>query len=80
MPCREIASHVKEAFWEIVVEYSEKGGARCTFKWDRGHLFDHAAAVNFFEPCVVSPMATVVAVRHFCAACLHTWTIIRSPA
>ena len=59
---REIASHVKEDFWEIVTEYSEDGGRRCTFKWDRGHLFDHAVATAFYQPCVLSPLATVLAV------------------
>lgn len=54
---------MKESFWEIVVVYSEEGGKRCTFKWERGRLFDHAAAVVFYQPCVLNPTATVLAVR-----------------
>lgn len=61
---------MKESFWEIVVEYSEAGGKRCSFKWERGHLFDHAAAVAFFQPCVMNPTASVLAVGASVACCI----------
>jgi len=59
---REIRDHVKEDFWEIVVNYSEESGRSCTFHWNRGRLFDHATAVALYEPCVDDPLATVIAV------------------
>ena len=59
---REIRDHVKEDFWEIVVNYSEESSRGCTFHWNRGRLFDHATAVALYEPCVDDPLATVVAV------------------
>ena len=61
--CREIRDHVKEDFWEIVVNYSEQSGRSCTFHWNRGRLFDHATAVALYEPCVDDPLATVLKVR-----------------
>lgn len=62
--CREIQSFVTEPFWEIKVAYKAPDGkGACDFHWERGRLFDHAAAVMLYEPCVDSPLATVLRVR-----------------
>ncbi len=62
--CREIQSHVKEDFWEIVVNYREEGGRGCTFHWNRGRLFDLASATILYMPCLDDPLATVIKVRY----------------
>lgn len=64
LACREIQSFVTEPFWEIKVGYKAPNGkGACDFHWGRGRLFDHAAAVMLYEPCVDNPLATVLRVR-----------------
>jgi len=38
-----------------------------TRRWARGRLFDHAAAVMLYEPCVEQPTATVLKVWFRCS-------------
>eukprot|EP00884_Botryococcus_braunii_P013362 jgi/Botrbrau1/22026/Bobra.0024s0040.1 len=57
----DIRAHVAEAFWFIHVAYRD-GTKACDFKWDRGHLFDHAAAFLLYEMCIETPMARVLSV------------------
>lgn len=45
-------------------------------RWARGRLFDHAAAVMLYEPCVEQPTATVQKVNSGCRPSKIGWSEI----
>ncbi len=60
---------ILEPFWYIDMQYQEDGvvggggtGA-CTFKWDRGRVFDHSTCFVLFDLCVADGTAVVVSVE-----------------
>lgn len=57
-------AHIPWDFWSIVMEYAH-GGVRCTFKWQRGRLFDEHVARVMHSMCVDAKLATVTKVCIF---------------
>ena len=58
---REIQAHEPEPFWYIALEWRHEQRT-ISFTWDRGRLFDHFAALLFYEPCALNPEVTITQV------------------
>ena len=50
-----------EPFWYITLEWRHEQQT-ISFTWDRGRIFDHFAALLFYEPCALNPQATITQV------------------
>lgn len=55
---------MSEPFWFIHVAHQSPDGKSCSFKWDRGHLFDLDVATILYEACVEDQEAHVLQVMH----------------
>lgn len=58
---REIAAHIPEPFWHIVMTYREPS-SNVQFQWARGRLYDHTCATILYERTCAQPGAHVVSV------------------
>lgn len=57
----EVGAHVEERFWSISFTHSPGGGRPAVpFSWQRGRLFDRAAAAALYAPCAAAPTAAVL--------------------
>ncbi len=59
---REIAAHVPETFWHIMMIYRDAASQHVQFQWARGRLYDHACATLLYERTCRQPAARVASV------------------
>ena len=63
-----------EPFWYIALEWRHEQQT-ISFTWDRGRIFDHFAALLFYEPCALNPQATITQVPTKQCMALHEYDL-----